>query len=551
MNAPLPALQNPPTKPGPEPYAARAGRNRAEAARSLRDDRAEPARGQSFSNELRSASRDVSRSQPDADHAKQSGADENGESVVIDDSAVRSSEQGEATAGGQQTGQSSESTQQPGGQGQAAGQGQAGGQGQAAASPSQSQQSTAAQSLGLIHVQNAVPNGSATVLFGSEARPTVPGTTDTNQQPVSRDASGAPQPFTGRAAVQAAPAPAAVDQSSSGQSSQSGTTSSPVLQQPIGTAPEHNASPAPRTSTPAANASSAHGAAPSVHATPQQSADAAARHSGDQQPQQHGSHSHSSQLQQKLQQAINESLAHQTSQTSAAQRRAGQVNAAVQFEQTTGKRISTVDTGAAPTITASSAIASTVIDLGATARPGGEQPVVLSSGQPVDESAVTGNVARGLTALVNKRGGVMHMRLEPPELGRVRVQMTMHQGTVSAQFQAATAQAQTVLERNMSVLRTVLERHGLTVERLTVQVQQPSQGQQTAGQQLNDQSADQSGRHQQHDAGGGESRGRGDEHGEHRQRRSFSHIAQEQFVVGPPADARAGQSARAETGVSL
>ena len=108
--------------------------------------------------------------------------------------------------------------------------------------------------------------------------------------------------------------------------------------------------------------------------------------------------------------------------------------------------------------------------------------------------------------MVNQRGGVMTMRLQPPELGQLRVQMSINQGTVVAQFTATTEHAQMLLDRNMAVLRTALQNHGLTVEKLAVQFAPLDQGSASrhAGGEQNDSQQN------QHDAGDGRSRGRED-----------------------------------------
>lgn len=86
----------------------------------------------------------------------------------------------------------------------------------------------------------------------------------------------------------------------------------------------------------------------------------------------------------------------------------------------------------------------------------------------LDDTRMTGQVMRGMTAVMNQRGGSLTMRLDPPELGQMRIQMTITRGSVSAVFHATTDAAREALERNMTTLRTSLERQGLTVERLQV-----------------------------------------------------------------------------------
>jgi flagellar hook-length control protein FliK len=137
---------------------------------------------------------------------------------------------------------------------------------------------------------------------------------------------------------------------------------------------------------------------------------------------------------------------------------------------------------------------------------------------PIDDSPLTGQVVRGLSAMVNQRGGTMNLRLDPPDLGQLRIQMTVARGVVTAEFHATTPQAHELLERNMAALRSTLEGHGLTVERLNVQVAAPTSQQMTR----DDSNANTSNQHrQQHDAAGGESRGRRDGQQEFRREYAF------------------------------
>ena len=152
--------------------------------------------------------------------------------------------------------------------------------------------------------------------------------------------------------------------------------------------------------------------------------------------------------------------------------RALQVDAAVRLENATGQ---------AP-----------LADLGL--RPGGPQasghglvtahtrvdallPPPLPSSELSDRFSA--RIVRGLSAMVNQRGGVMNMRLDPPDLGALRVQMTIARGVVTAEFQVTTQQAQALLERGLTGLRAALESQGLTVERLSVQLASPASPQAT------------------------------------------------------------------------
>jgi flagellar hook-length control protein FliK len=125
-----------------------------------------------------------------------------------------------------------------------------------------------------------------------------------------------------------------------------------------------------------------------------------------------------------------------------------------------------------------------------------------------EDDRFSSRIVRGLNAMLNQRGGVMLMRLDPPELGQLRVQMTIQRGIVTAQFDASTPEARALLDKSMAVLRTALESHGLTVERLTVNHAPAS----TPGAWSDDRSGANPQQHSsRHDAGGGQSRGRHDD----------------------------------------
>lgn len=230
----------------------------------------------------------------------------------------------------------------------------------------------------------------------------------------------------------------------------------------------------------------------------------------------------SDQLRQQILRHVETADVHESYTNRPAERRAGDINSRLAQENASARGFASADTLTAQTQTPF-------------AGPGQQPAIQIETfnaprlgnltpqsplDQPVDEARFTSGVVRGLSALVNQRGGVMHMRLDPPDLGQLRIQMTITRGTVSAQFQAADAQAGALLEQNMGSLRTALERHGLSVERLAVQVHQPGPGNQSSGSNLNDQSSQQGDRNQnQQDAAGGQSRGRHDQPGDDRSER--------------------------------
>ncbi len=192
-----------------------------------------------------------------------------------------------------------------------------------------------------------------------------------------------------------------------------------------------------------------------------------------------------------------------------AQGRATQVQVAVQVENATGQPPVSQGLGVASGISAAS---------NATADSGQlvlEHPVSpTAAGRDDGPAQFSARILRGLTTMFNQRGGVMTMRLHPPELGELRVQMTLSQGRVSAEFLATTQSAHALLERSLTSLRSALETHGLSVERLTVQPL-PSV-------QVRHDAPDEQQQRHHHDAGSGQSRGRRDDDPESHQRRARS-----------------------------
>lgn len=113
----------------------------------------------------------------------------------------------------------------------------------------------------------------------------------------------------------------------------------------------------------------------------------------------------------------------------------------------------------------------------ATAATPAAQPGQVAQTQDTDNTQLnTARIARGLQNAVHQKGGAVTLRLTPPEMGTVRIQLQIQNGTVNAQFHAETESTRTMLNQQLSHLRTALENQGLSVERLGVQTMQNSSG---------------------------------------------------------------------------
>ncbi|MEM8739836.1 MAG: flagellar hook-length control protein FliK, partial [Planctomycetota bacterium] len=78
-------------------------------------------------------------------------------------------------------------------------------------------------------------------------------------------------------------------------------------------------------------------------------------------------------------------------------------------------------------------------------------------------------LSRGLNSAVNQQGGNVTLRLTPPDLGTVRIELNLQGTSVSARFHAETESARTLLTQQLTQLRSTLEAQGLQVDRLGVQ----------------------------------------------------------------------------------
>jgi len=93
--------------------------------------------------------------------------------------------------------------------------------------------------------------------------------------------------------------------------------------------------------------------------------------------------------------------------------------------------------------------------------------------QQSTEEVNAARVARALQQAVKQGGGTVTMRLMPPELGVVRVQMELNNGVASVRFQTEDASVASMLTRQMTTLKQALESRGLRVDRLEAQALPP------------------------------------------------------------------------------
>ena len=98
------------------------------------------------------------------------------------------------------------------------------------------------------------------------------------------------------------------------------------------------------------------------------------------------------------------------------------------------------------------------------------QIVQLPSGQQVTEGQIFDQVVTQLSGSVNGESGRMVLRLQPAELGSLKLELTIEGDRVRANLHAQTQQVREVLERNLPQLRSALAEQGLKIDQFQVSI---------------------------------------------------------------------------------
>jgi flagellar hook-length control protein FliK len=93
----------------------------------------------------------------------------------------------------------------------------------------------------------------------------------------------------------------------------------------------------------------------------------------------------------------------------------------------------------------------------------------------VDRVRFVQRVARAFQA-ADEDGGQIRLRLSPPELGSMKIEITMHGGTMTAHVETETAAARNMLLDNLPALRQRLADQNIKVEQFDVDLRDQSGG---------------------------------------------------------------------------
>jgi flagellar hook-length control protein FliK len=118
-------------------------------------------------------------------------------------------------------------------------------------------------------------------------------------------------------------------------------------------------------------------------------------------------------------------------------------------------------------------MASAVRQAASANKPAADDGVKLTRSEGIEQ------LARVVRSGLGGRHSSMTLRLDPPELGQLKVDVRMNEQNLVVRFQTETRVAHDLLESRMGELRQALEQHGVQLNRVDVEVRPPAQPGQT------------------------------------------------------------------------
>jgi flagellar hook-length control protein FliK len=93
----------------------------------------------------------------------------------------------------------------------------------------------------------------------------------------------------------------------------------------------------------------------------------------------------------------------------------------------------------------------------------------------VDAARFVGRVAKAIQT-ASERGGALQLRLSPPELGSLRLELTVQNGVMTAAVETENPAARQVLLDHLPALRDRLAEQNIRIDRFDVDVRQEGSG---------------------------------------------------------------------------
>jgi len=100
----------------------------------------------------------------------------------------------------------------------------------------------------------------------------------------------------------------------------------------------------------------------------------------------------------------------------------------------------------------------------------GVQKTVFSMPQPIKNSEVLNQVVEQAKVIVGQDKSEMVIQLKPDHLGKLELKVVTEQGIVAAKFIAESQQVKEIIETNMQLLKDSLQKQGISIESINVQV---------------------------------------------------------------------------------
>lgn len=98
------------------------------------------------------------------------------------------------------------------------------------------------------------------------------------------------------------------------------------------------------------------------------------------------------------------------------------------------------------------------------------QKTVFSMPQPVKSSEVLNQVVEQAKVIIGQDKSEMVIQLKPDHLGKLELKVVTEQGIVAAKFIAESQQVKEIIETNMQLLKDSLQKQGITIDSVNVQV---------------------------------------------------------------------------------
>jgi len=97
------------------------------------------------------------------------------------------------------------------------------------------------------------------------------------------------------------------------------------------------------------------------------------------------------------------------------------------------------------------------------------------TGSQVDGTRFVQRVEQAFAAMSDK-GGTLRLKLSPPELGSVHMEITVSKGVMKARLEAETKEAKNLLLENLPALRDRLAQQNIKIQKFDVDLRDPSSG---------------------------------------------------------------------------